>query len=113
MRAATWWIDRWRKSTAYTDMTLAEQAAYRNLLDELWLRNGALPNEDRVLAKISGGPFEWASVRDRVLARFILTPDGWRNETHDQVIAGLERFRSSQSEKGKKSAARRLGEESS
>ena len=43
MRAAWWWIDRWRKSTAYTDMTAEEQGVYRNLLDELWLRDGVLP----------------------------------------------------------------------
>jgi hypothetical protein len=42
MRAAWWWVDRWRKSTAYTDMTAEQQGVYRNLLDELWLRGGVL-----------------------------------------------------------------------
>ena len=87
MRAAWWWIDRWRKSTAYTDMTLSEQGAYRNLLDELWLRDGLLPADERILAKISGGPFEWGEVREAVLAHFVRVDDGYRNETHDQVMA--------------------------
>jgi len=81
-----WWIDRWRKSTAYTDMTLEEQGAYRNLLDEASLRGGPIPNDDRVLAKASGDARRWAKVRPAVLAHFRLTPDGWRNETLDSVL---------------------------
>lgn len=92
MRAAWWWIDRWRKSTAYTDMTLAEQGAYRNLLDELWTRDGLLPNDERILGRASGDPVEWPAVRDKVMAHFILSDGGWRNETHDQ-IAKESRYR--------------------
>lgn len=86
-RAAWWWIDRWRKSTAYTDMTLSEQGAYRNLLDELWVRGGVLPNDERILAKISGDALEWPKVRARVMAHFYVAPDGLRNSTHDEVSA--------------------------
>lgn len=85
MKAAWWWIDRWRKSTAYTDMTLAEQGAYRNLLDELWLRDGIIPKDERILAKIAGDMKGWAKVRVAVLARFTSTPDGLRNITHDEI----------------------------
>ena len=87
MRAAWWWIDRWRKSTAYTDMSLAEQGAYRNLLDELWLRDGALPMSDRILAKICGDPFMWNEVKPVVLARFVVVDGVYRNETHDTIMA--------------------------
>lgn len=86
MMALWWWIDRWRKSTAYTDMTLEEQGAYRNLLDEATLRGGPLPNDERILAKASGDALAWKRVRNNVLARFSLTPDGWRNNTLDEVI---------------------------
>jgi uncharacterized protein YdaU (DUF1376 family) len=86
MHAATWWIDRWRKSTAYTDMTLAEQGAYRNLLDELWLREGPLPDDDRILGRISGDPVEWPRVREKVLSRFRKTPAGWVNDTQAEVL---------------------------
>ena len=104
MRAAYWWIDRWRKSTAYTDMTLAEQGAYRNLLDELWLRDGLLPISDRAIAKISGDAIEWPKLREVVMARFIRTPQGYRNETHDAVSGGYKSFRDAQAEKGRKRA---------
>jgi uncharacterized protein YdaU (DUF1376 family) len=104
-RAAWWWVDRWRKSTAYTDMSLAEQGAYRNLLDELWLRGGVLPDDDRVLAKVSGDAMAWPSIRPSVMARFYKTREGWRHETHDEVSRSSPNFHKSQSEKGKKGAA--------
>ena len=85
MRAAWWWVDRWRKSSAYTDLTLAEQGAYRNLLDELWLRDGVLPKDDRTLGNICGDAREWPKLRERVLSRFTETPEGYRNDTHDAV----------------------------
>lgn len=81
-----WWIDRWRKSTAFMDMTLEEQGAYRNLLDEAALRGGPLPNDERVLAKACGDALAWKRVRPVVLARFVLTAEGWRNETLDEVL---------------------------
>lgn len=110
-RGAFWWIDRWRKSTAYTDMTLAEQAAYRNLLDELWLRDGVLPADERILAKVCGDALSWPEVRKAVMARFVLTPEGYRNETHDEVAAGAKNFHTSQAEKGRKGARERWDRE--
>lgn len=101
MRGAWWWIDRWRKSTAYTDMTLAEQGAYRNLLDELWLRGGVLPDDERILAKIGGDAVAWPTVREAVLKRFTVTPEGLRHPTHDEVRLGLGKFKEAQAEKGK------------
>lgn len=97
-------MDRWRKSTAYTDMTLAEQGAYRNLLDELWLREGPLPDDDRILGRISGDPVEWPNVRAAVMARFTKTPEGWVNETQTEVMAATRRYSDSQSAKGRKGA---------
>ena len=103
--AAWWWIDRWRKSTAYTDMTLAEQGAYRNLIDELWLRGGAIPKEDRILAQVSGAGMDWPSVKDAVLARFYETDEGFRNETHDEVQAKAHDLREDRKAAGKARAA--------
>jgi len=102
---AWWWIDRWRKSTAYTDMTLAEQGAYRNLLDELWLRGGLLPLDERTLARACGDALEWAAVRDHVLAHFESTPDGYRNRTHDEVAEKSEELSHAQAVKGARRAA--------
>lgn len=91
LTALWWWIDRWRKSTAYTDMTLEQQGAYRNLLDEATLRGGALPNDEETLAKACGDPRKWRSVRAKVMARFELKSEGWRNETLDAVLKESKR----------------------
>ena len=96
MNALWWWIDRWRKSTAYMDMTLEEQGAYRNLLDEATLRGGALPNDDRILAKACGDARAWKRVRAAVLRRFTLQDDGLHNETLDSVLHQSERRREKQ-----------------
>jgi len=90
-RALYWWIDRWLKSTAYTDMTLEQQGAYRNLLDAATLRGGALPDDDRILAKACGDALAWAGIKDVVLARFYKTSKGWRNKTLDQVLRDTDR----------------------
>ena len=84
--ALWWWIDRWRKSTAYADMTLEEQGAYRNLLDEATLRGGPLPDDERILAKASGDAMRWLEVRPAVMKRFRKTAEGWRNDTLDKVL---------------------------
>lgn len=86
MMGLFWWIDRWRTSAAFRDMTLEEQGAYRNLLDEAYLSGGVLPNDDRALAKACGDATRWPAVRDRVLAKFTLTPAGWHNETLSAVL---------------------------
>lgn len=86
-----WWIDRWRKSSAFRDMTLEQQGAYRNLLDDAALRGGPLPDDDRILGKASGDALAWKRLKAVILARFTLGPDGWRNETLDEVLRESER----------------------
>lgn len=104
MRAAWWWLDRWRKSTARTDMTLAERGAYRELLDECWLRpDGILPNDDRVLARIAlCTPEEWAEVKPAVMSRFTEVPGGVTNETAQEVIRRSRDLSRRRSDAGKK-----------
>ena len=47
MRAAWWWIDRWRKSTAYTDMTAEEiDRAARLSEPPAWYRTPTKPPPD-------------------------------------------------------------------
>lgn len=84
MRAAWWWIDRWRKSTAYTDMTLAEQGAYRNLLDEIVLRKDGIIPEDSV-ARASGDAGAWPAMSAKVLRWMKRVDGGWTNETALEV----------------------------
>ena len=104
-----WWIDRWRKSTAYTGMSLEEQGAYRNLLDEAALRGGPLPNDEDVLAKACGDARRWRKVRPKVIARFQLQPEGWRNETLDEVLRESAARRATRSEAGQIGAGKRWG----
>jgi uncharacterized protein YdaU (DUF1376 family) len=87
MRAAWWWIDRWRQSTAYTDMTAEEQGLYRNLLDEVWLREDCvIPDDPRILARVSGDPEAWERCGEKVLAWMKKVPSGWTHVTALEVI---------------------------
>ncbi len=86
-----WWIDRWRQSQAYMDMTLEQQGAYRNLLDEGKLRGGPLPDNEDVLAKACGDPRRWKQIRGAIMSHFTLQADGWHNATLDEVIRESER----------------------
>ena len=86
-----WWVDRWRASTAFTDMTLEQQGAYRNLLDEARVRGGCIPNDEHLLGRASGDPVKWPKLRAVVLRRFVLTAEGWRNQTLDQVLHAAAR----------------------
>lgn len=86
-----WWIDRWRKSSAFLTMTLEEQGAYRNLLDAAALQGGALPNDERILANACGDALAWRRVKKAVMARFTLSEAGWRNETLDAVLMESQR----------------------
>jgi uncharacterized protein YdaU (DUF1376 family) len=105
MRAAWWWIDRWRKSTAYTDMTAEQQGVYRNLLDELWLRDGILPLSEKALSQISGDSEAWPRARAVVLSRFERTDAGYRHQTHDEVSSQSRGFRDAQADAGRARAA--------
>jgi uncharacterized protein YdaU (DUF1376 family) len=109
MNGLMWWIDRWRKSTAYTAMTVEQQGAYRNLLDEACLRGGALPNDQTLLAKACGDPRIWKRVGPVVMARFRLGPDGWRNDTLDQVLARATELTDVRTAAGRRGAAVRWG----
>jgi len=107
-----WWIDRWRQSSAYTDMTLEEQGAYRNLLDEATLRGGPLPDNNKALAKASGDALAWPRLRRRLMARFVKRPDGWHHETLDKMLhqstrraANQKRYRDNASDNGADNAA--------
>jgi HNH endonuclease/Protein of unknown function (DUF1376) len=74
-----WWIDRWRKSSAYMDLNLEEQGAYRNLLDEARLRGGFIPDNEDVLAKACGDTRAWSRISAKVMAPLSLQADGWHS----------------------------------
>lgn len=106
MNGSWWWIDRWRKSTAYTDMTAEEQGLYRNLLDEVWLRpSHAIPNDPRILARVSGDVDAWGRCGEKVLRWMTLTDAGWTNATAMAVIDKSARLREVRAESGRKGFA--------
>lgn len=83
------------------DMTLEEQGAYRNLLDEAHLRGGPLPNDERILAKACGDALAWVRVGPVVMARFTLQRDGWHNETLDEIYTKSAELSSERAEAGR------------
>lgn len=106
MRAAWWWIDRWRNSSAFMRMSIEEQGLYRNLLDAVWtFDNHVIPDEHRTLVMASGGDSEaWARGGQKVLQWMHRTDGGWTNETALEVIAKAQSI----SEKRSKAAAKAL-----
>ena len=106
LRAAWWWIDRWRRSTAYTDMTAEERGVYRELLDEVWQRpNHIIPDDPLVFARLAGGADVWARCSPKVLRWMQREAGGWTNATAMDVIKQSQEFRDRQAAKGRTRAA--------
>jgi uncharacterized protein YdaU (DUF1376 family) len=72
-------------------MSLEEQGAYRNVLDEATLRGGPIPDDDDLLARACGDARKWRKVRAAVMSHFSLQADGWRHETVDEVLRESKR----------------------
>jgi len=96
-RMAMWMIDRWRKSTAYTDMRAEEQGVYRNLLDEIALRpDHTIPDDPFVLAKVSGDSEAFERSWPKVQKWMRRVAGGWTNDTQLEVLAGSKARRERQ-----------------
>ena len=110
MRAAWWWIDRWRKSTAYIEMTAEEQGLYRNLLDAVWLfDDGIIPDNQRCLVVASGGdPEAWARSGEKVLRWMQRKGRGWTNTTALGVKTETQRIHKVKSAAGSKGGKQRV-----
>lgn len=68
-------------------MTAEEQGLYRNLLDEVWLRDDhVIPDDRRILARVSGDPEAWARSGDKVLLWMKRVKGGWTHSTALEVI---------------------------
>jgi uncharacterized protein YdaU (DUF1376 family) len=92
VRAAFWWIDRWRQSEAYKDFTPAQRGMYRDLIDEIWVRKShVIPDDDRILGLIVGSESEWKANREVILAKFKRADGGWTHEVALEVIEESER----------------------
>jgi len=70
---------------------------YRDLLDEVWLREGGvIPDDDRVLGLIVGDPERWKVLRGSILSRFRRVKGGWTNDTAQEVMGQAKRRRDNQ-----------------
>jgi len=106
MRGAMWWIDRWRKSTAFLSMTAEEQGIYRNLLDGIWLFEGAIP--DASLFAIAGAnATAWERSWPTVKKWFRLTEQGWVNDTALEMMQKTRHLQRARGVAGKKGAEAR------
>jgi uncharacterized protein YdaU (DUF1376 family) len=92
MRASWWWIDRYRQSSSYKDFTPEQRGMYRDLLDEVWLReNYCIPNDDRIIGLIVGDPVGWLKNKSAILSKFRLTENGWTHDVALEIIKESER----------------------
>jgi uncharacterized protein YdaU (DUF1376 family) len=68
-----WYSSDWFASEAFAEMTLEAQAAYRNLLDRLWLSGACtLPDDDTRLRTLAGASTaEWKRVGAAVRMRLV------------------------------------------
>lgn len=93
-------------------LSMIEDCAYRRLLEEYYLTEGPLANEERYDLAGARSVDERDAV-DYVLQRFFtLTPEGtWRQEHAEGVIADYQRGKKQASEGGKKSGQKRRGQQ--
>lgn len=73
-----WHVNRWRNSPRVLAMCLAEQGAYRNLLDAGWENQGQIPNQPQILWRyaMASSPAEWDAVSAVVISMFDVSDDG-------------------------------------
>lgn len=73
-----WHVNRWRNSPRVLAMSLAEQGAYRNLLDAGWENQGQIPNQPQILWRyaMASSPSEWDAVSAVVISMFDVSDDG-------------------------------------
>jgi len=82
-------------------MTLAQQGAYRNLLDHSWLCDpqGYLPDNDDELSGMSGAKEEWPAMRETVMRMFKKSAKGW-SSPRLQIELRKQRKRKADAKKG-------------
>lgn len=86
-------------------LTLAEDGAYRRLIDEYMTLRGALPDDDNALARILGVSLEeWQAVAPKVRSFFRSKDEGLRHKRCEEELAAQNAKMKRYSERGKKAA---------
>lgn len=86
-------------------LSLAEDGAYRRLIDEYMITRQPLPNDDGALARILGIPTtEWDVVKVRVRSFFKARNDKLRHDRCEQELRAQVLRNKQNSDRGKKAA---------
>lgn len=83
-----WYVGDWRRDTAHLSAT--ESGAYREIIDECWVRGGAVTDSDRELWRIARADSidHWRKDLRPVIAEFFSIEDGvWRHKRVDEELA--------------------------
>lgn len=98
-----WYINDFRRDTLH--LSLAEDGAYRRLIDEYMSLRAPLPDDDRTLARIVGADLsEWLSVSEKVRSFFRVREGKLHHKRCDQELRAQDIKTKRFSERGKKAA---------
>lgn len=98
-----WYPTDFKRDTYH--LTLAEDGAYRRLIDEYMITRKPLPNNDHALARILGiGIDEWMKIHATVISFFRVNDGKLRHKRCDRELAAQDRRQERFSERGKKAA---------
>jgi uncharacterized protein YdaU (DUF1376 family) len=104
------YVRDWLTGQATTRMTAEQKGAFIDLLCHAWPARPpcTLPNDDVVLARLSGLGARWKKVGGLVRAQFSVGTDGLlRNRKQQEIYRELLEFRARKSELGRKGATAR------
>lgn len=92
-----------------TRLTTEQHGAYLLIIMDYW-RNGPPPDDDGVLAQISGLPIDrWKRHRPTIQRFFVLRDGVWTQKRIEQELAKAQRNNAQKSEAGRVSARKRWG----
>jgi uncharacterized protein YdaU (DUF1376 family) len=97
-----WYPQAWLSDATVCAMTAQERGAYFQLLNHQAV-SGALPDNDRVLAALSGLNEQWSEHKDIIMSRFILSSGRWFNRKLESEIKKYAETCAINREKGIKS----------
>ena len=83
-----WYIGDWRRDTAH--LSAAERGAYREIIDECWLRGGSVTDSDAELWRVAAADSidHWRNTLRPAVARFFTIEDGaWRHKRVTEELA--------------------------
>lgn len=98
-----WFVDDFRRKTLH--LSLAEDGAYRRLIDEYMRVRGPLPNDDQSIARMLGvGVSEWLAVEIKVRAFFRVKDGSLYHKRCEQELRAQELRFKTFSKRGQKAA---------